>query len=130
MREIRTISLILAGMVTALLIGAVGAPMMMTTTQTAQAAQNCKFEEDGDSTCSGGQGSAGGGFGRHAECDSGGNCFVSGGEGGRGLTEGGGHIVGGQGANLFCSDDAFPEDCNPGPGGSGIHVQGPGGNSP
>lgn len=128
-QTIRTIILVLAGMVTALLIGAVGAPTM-TTTQTAEAkVDNCKVEEDGDFTCSGGEGDAGGGSGRHSECDSGGNYFISGGGGGRGCGEST-CIVGGQGANLFCSDDPFPEDCDPGPGGSGVHVQGVGGNRP
>lgn len=124
MREIRTIILVLAGMVTALLIGAVGAPMM--TTQTAEARQNCELFEDNSSTCSGGQGSAGGGSGQHRECTASGDCHISGGEGGRG-----GGIVGGAGGNLICPDGRqFPEQCRAGPGGSGVHVQGPGGNSP
>jgi hypothetical protein len=126
MREIRTIIFVLAGMVTALLTGAVGAAMMMTT-QTAQAERNCKvINERGDTTCSGGEGSAGGGFGQHEECSVTGNCFISGGEGGRAQLVGDEHLVGGGGGNIFCTDN--PPPC-PGSGGSGEHIQGAGGNS-
>lgn len=132
MREIRTIILVLAGMVTALLIGAVGATPMITTIQTAEADVKCTApDESGDYSCSGGEGfggvvrGEGGGFGTHTECDEDGDCFESGGEGGRGCGVSP-CIVGGQGAHVFCGVD---RDCDPGPGGSGVHAQGPGGNS-
>jgi hypothetical protein len=107
--------------------------MMMTTTQTAEAANdNCKIEEDGDTTCSSGEGDVRnppehvGGSGSLRDCDSGGNCFISGGGGGRTQLVGDEHLVGGGGGKIFCTDN--PPPC-PGSGGGGEHIQGAGGNS-
>jgi hypothetical protein len=115
-----------------LVLSSIAAGVLMTT-QTAEAKDdNCKFEEDGDFTCSGGEGDVRnppehvGGSGSHRDCDSGGNCFISGGGGGRTQLVGDEYLVGGGGGNIFCTDN--PPPC-PGSGGSGEHIQGAVGNS-